>query len=168
MNTLWLLGLLVGCVNLVVGSTWQQSADLQQFYQAPRDLQQVQSADIEQVQTADLQQVQTADLQQVQTADLQQVQTADLQQEQSADIEQVQTADLQQEQSADIEQVQQSDLQQVQTADQKPTAQILSSVPQLRPLPPCGPCKIRVSDGECTWSRSACSHALRRVQRINL
>jgi len=148
MNTLWLLGLLAGCVNLVVGGLSQQ------YYQAPRDLQE-QSADIEQEQSADIEQVQTADLQQVQTADLQQVQTADLQQEQSADIEQVQTADLQQVQTADLEL-------------QEPSAQILSEFPQPRPLRPCEKCKIRVSDGTCVWSRSACSHANRRRQRINL
>jgi len=85
MNTLWLLGLLAGCVNLVVGGLSQQ------YYQAPRDLQQEQSADLQQEQSADLQQVQTADLQQVQSADLQQVQTADLQQVQSADLQQEQS-----------------------------------------------------------------------------
>jgi len=124
MNTLWLLGLLAGCVNLVVGGLSQQ------YYQAPRDLQQQQSADIELEQTADLQQEQSADIEQVQTADLQQVQTADLQQEQSADLEQVQTADL------GITQ--------------------FGSFPAPRPLRPCGKCEIRLADKSCVWSRSAC------------
>merc|ERR1719154_845105 len=119
MNALWLLGLLAGCVNLVVGGLSQQ------YYQAPRDLQQQQSADIEQEQSADIEQ------------------------EQSADIEQVQTADLQQEQSADLQQIQTADLeQQEQSADQE--SQFLTyTLPQTRTLRPCEPCKIRVSDGTC-------------------
>jgi len=132
MNTLWLLGLLAGCVNLVVGGLSQQ------YYQAPRDLQQQQSADIEQEQSADIEQEQSADIEQVQTADLQQVQTADL--EQSADLEQ-------QEQSADLEQQQQ------QSAS---PPKLVYAIPQPRPLGPCKACYIRLADGRCTWSRSLC------------